>query len=86
MFTLSFEMLSIHGRFSCETFTVFQYSDSLAYFEISNQNHRHQTGYNYNILTQVIDNLLGRHTSRVKMETPTIWGLNNHMDYFEKIE
>ena len=54
------EMLSICGQFSLETFTVF-----LAYFEISNQKHHSQTGYNYNILIRIIDNLLGRNTTRI---------------------
>ena len=70
-------MLSIRGYFSRETFTVFQYSDSLAYFEISNQKHHRQTSYKYNILTQIIDNLLARNSNNSYMETPTIWGLNN---------
>jgi hypothetical protein len=49
--------------FLLKTCAVFQYSDSLTYFEISNQNHDHQTGYNYNILTQIINNFLGRNTT-----------------------
>ena len=71
--------LSIHGHFSCETYVVFQYSDSLAYFENSNHNHHHQTGYKYNILTQIIDNLLGRNTTRLT------WKLLQ-TDYFERVE
>ena len=59
------KMLSIRGWISRETFAVFQYSDSLAYFEISNPNHHCQTGYNYNILTWIIKNLLGRNTMRL---------------------
>jgi len=54
--------------FSREIFVVFRYSDSLAYFEISNQNHHCQTGYNYYILTQIIDNLLEINTKRLTWE------------------
>ena len=32
---------------------------------ISNQNHHHQIGYNYNILTQIINNFLERNTTRL---------------------
>ena len=47
------------------TFAVFRNSDSLACYEISNQNHHRQTGYNYNILTQIFDNFLERNTTRL---------------------
>jgi hypothetical protein len=63
-FSFSPKILSSRGCFSHETCAVFRYSDWLAYFEISNQNHHRQTGYNYNILFQIIDNLLGRNTTR----------------------
>ena len=54
-------------NFSREIFVVFRYSDSLAYFEISNQNQNHhcQTGYDYYILTQIINNLLEINTKRL---------------------
>jgi hypothetical protein len=49
----------------------------LAYFEISNQNHHCQTGYNYFILTQIIDNLLEINTKRLTWLITTMWGMNN---------
>ena len=44
---------------------VFWYSDSLAYFDISNQNYHHQTGYNCDVLTWIIINLLVRNKTRL---------------------
>jgi hypothetical protein len=67
-------MHSICRCFSPETFVVFQYSDSLDYFEISNQNLHYQTDNNYDILTQIIDNFLGRNTTRL------IWKHLQHGD------
>jgi hypothetical protein len=49
--------------FSRKKSVVFWYEDSLANFDISTQNHHHQTGYNCNVLTQIIVNLLVRNTS-----------------------
>jgi len=60
---------------------VFWFSNSLASFEISNQNHHHQTGYNCNVLTRIINNLFGRNTMRLH-GTPKIWGLNNSHGLF----
>ena len=51
-----------------------RYSNSLAYFEISNQNHNHQTGCNYGILWKKIH--------ETYMETPKIWGLKNSHGLF----
>ena len=52
-------------NFSREIFVVFQYSDSLAYFEISNQNNHCLSGSNNYILTQIMDNLLEINTKRL---------------------
>ena len=78
-------MLSIFGCFSYETFAVFRYSDSLAYFDIGNQNHHHQISYNYNILTQITDNLLGRNTS-LTWELLQYGDWKTHTDYFKRVE
>jgi hypothetical protein len=52
-------MDSIHGQFMDDSLVKYLlYFDSLAYFEISNQNHHRQTSYDYTILTQIIVNFL----------------------------
>ena len=64
------EIISSSGRFSRETCAVFLYSDSVAYFEINNQNHHRQKSYNYNTLFRIIDNLLERNTTRLTWKLP----------------
>ena len=57
-----------------------------AYFEISNQNHHHQIGYNNNILTQIINNLLERNTMRLTWKLLLHGDWITQMDYFERVE
>ena len=57
-----------------------------SYFEISNQNHHRQTGYNCNIFTQISTNLLGRNTMRLTWKLLQYGDCIVHTDYFERVE
>ena len=47
---------------------------------------RRLTGYYYNILTQIIDNLLGRNTTRLTWKLLQYGDWITHTDYFERVE
>ena len=79
-------MHSIHGCFSRKKIVVFRFSNSLASFEISNQNHHRQACYNYNILTQIIGNLLGKNTTWLTWKFLQYGDWITHMDYFKRVE